>query len=253
MNTLTAACFALLINMSAVAKEPVPKVFNTYANAEIVIESDGRVSDITFVGPKLGATLESSLSAKIREPGLFHTGMLNGKPAQTHSMLLLQLRAESDLKNKQALFSLHNISVSTRYLPDSKNYVIYPRRMLQRGREAEVLVHIRYDANGVVIDAHVDESQSKVHADFALSALRYTRNLKFFVETVGGVKQGGSASVPVFYKIVGNNDSLANYVFRLPSGERLEMQPGEPAPDVTATKMQASLTKPFVPQALTDG
>jgi|GEM_PF-3521285 len=253
MKSWIAAGFALAISLSAVAKEPIPTVFTTYANAKIVIESDGRVSDIKFVGPKLGATFESSLSAKIREPGLFQTGLLNGKPAQTHSMLQLQLRAESDVKNKQTVFSLYNIVVSTRYLPDSHNYVIYPKRMLQRGREAQVLVHISYDANGAVIDAHVDETQSKVHADFARSALRYTRNLKFFVETVGGVKQGGSAFVPVSYKIVGNDDVLANYEFRLPSGERLQMQPGEPVPDVTSTKMQASLTKPFVPQALTDG
>ncbi len=253
MNSWTAACLALVISTSAVAKEPMPTVFNTYANAEIVIEPDGWVSDIKFVGSKLGATLESSLSAKIREPGLFQTGLINGKPAQTHSMLQLQLRAESDLKNKQALFSLYNIAVSTMYLPDSQNYVIYPERMLQKGREAKVLVHVSYDTNGAVTDAHVDETQSKVHADFARSALRYTRNLKFFVETVGGVKQGGSAFVPVYYVIAENKEALASYVFKLPSGERLEMQPGEPTPDVTATKMQASLTKPFMPQALTDG
>ena len=252
MKSWIAACFALAISLSAAAKEPIPTVFTTYANAEIVIESDGRVSDIKFVGPKLGSTLESELSAKIRAPDLFQAGLLNGKPARTQTMLMLQLRAESDLKNKQTLFSLHDISVSTITL-NARNYPIYPERMLQNQREANLLLKVNYDVNGVVTDARIDADQPKVHIDFVHSALRFARKMQFFVENVGGVAQGGEAFVPVFYKMAGSSENAANYTFRLPSGERLNMRPGEPKPEVTSTKMQASLSKPFVPQALTDG
>ncbi len=252
MKSWTAACFALAISLPAVAKEPTPTVFTTYANAEVVIEPDGRISDIKFVGPKLGSALESSLSAKIRAPDLFQAGLLNGTPARTHSMLTLQLRAESDLKNKQTLFSLHDVSVSTMLFSSGRNYPIYPENMLRNGREAKVVVEVSYDAHGVVTDAHVDAAQPKMHIDFERSALRYARKAKFFVEEVGGVAQGGSAFVPVFYKII-DKSALAQYTFKLPSGGSLNMQPGEPTPDVTSTKMQASLSKPFVPQALTDG
>ena len=64
---------------------------------------------------------------------------------------------------------------------------------------------------------------------------------------------GGSAFVPVTYKIVSDSELSALYTFKLPSGGSLNMQPGEQTPDVTSTKMQASLSRPFVPQALTDG
>ena len=251
MNKWIAVCFALMFSQSGMAKAPIPTVFNTYAYAEIVIESDARVSQIKFVGPKLGSTLESLLVQKIQTPNFLQVGLLNGKPARTHSLLILQLRAESDLKNKQTLFSLHNVSVSTMALPSPRNNPIYPESMLRWQREAKVVVLVTYDANGTVTAADVDESQPKVHADFARSALRYARNVKFFVEKVGGVAQGGSAYVPVFYKIVG--DSSANYTFRLPSGSRLDMRAGEPELEVSALKMQASLTRPFVPQALTGG
>ena len=238
--------------MSAVAKEPVPTVFTTYANTEIVIESDGRVSDIKFIGPKLGSALESSLAAKIRAPDLFQVGLLNGKPARTHTMLQLQLRAESDLENKQTMFSLHNISVSTMPVANAQNYLIYPESMLRNQREAKLVVQVTYDANGAVTDAQLDLAQPKVHAAFSRSALRYARKMKFFVEKVGGVAQGSIAFIPVIYKIAGQNELLANYTFRLPSGGRLDMQPGEPVSNVISTKMQVSLSKPFVPQALTD-
>ncbi len=253
MTKWIAVCFALAISLSAVAKAPAPTVFNTYAFAEIVIESNGKVSDIKFVGPKLGATLEQVLIAKIRAPNLLQVGLLNDKPARTHSMLLMKLRAESDLKNKQTLFSLHDVSVSTMPVPNRRNHPIYPENLMRWGHEAKVIVQVSYDANGAVTDAHVDTAQPKVHADFARSALRYARSMKFFVEKVGGVAQGGSVVIPVFYKMVGENESPPFYTFKLPSGERLNMYPGEPAPEVTSTKMQASLSKPFVPQALTDG
>ena len=253
MKSWIATCFALAISISALAKEPIPTVFTTYANAEVVIEADGQVSDIKFVGPKLGSALESSLSAKIRAPDLFQVGLLNGKPARTHSMVQLQLRAESDLKNKQTLFSLNDISVSTMFFTSGRDYPIYPERMIQNQREAKVLVQVSYDAKGTVTDAQVDATQPRVHLDFERSALRYVRRLKFFVEEVGGVAQGGSATVPVFYKIISNDQLAALYTFKLPSGVSIDMQPGEPKPDVTSTKTQASLSKPFVPQALTDG
>lgn len=253
MTKWIALCFALAISLSAVAKEPTPTVFNTYAYAEVVIEPDARVSDIKFVGTKLGSALESILVAKIRAPNLLQAGLLNGKPARTNSMLLLQLRAESDLKNKQTLFTLHNISVSTMPLPNSRNRMIYPETMLRWQREAKIVVQVNYDAKGAVTDAHVDTTQPKVHIDFERSALRYARNLKFFVEKVGEVRQGGSVFIPVVYKMLGPNESPAFYSFKLPTGESLDMYPGEPAAEVIPTKMQASLIKPFVPQALTGG
>ena len=254
MNKWIAACFAFAISLSAVAKAPIPTVFNTYAYAEVVIEPDARVSDIKFVGAKLGSGLESILVAKIRAPNLLQAGLLNGKPARTNSMLLLQLRAESDLQNKQTLFTLHNISVSTMPVPDSRNRVIYPENMLRQQRDAKVVLQVSYDAKGTVTDAHVDATEPKVPADFARSALRYARNLKFFVEKVGDVRQGGSVSIPVVYKMLGKNESPETYSFKLPTGESLDMYPGEPAAEVIpTTKMQASLTEPFVPQALTGG
>ena len=252
MKKWIAVALALAISMTVFAKQPIRTVFNTFANAEIVIESDGRVSDVKFVGPKLGSALESLLAAKIKAPSLFQVGRLNGKPARTHSLVTLQLRAESDLKNKQTLFSLHNISVSTMMLPNNRNRLAYPENMLRNLREADVLVKVSYDANGEVTSAHVDESRAKVHLDFERSALRFARKLKFFVERVGGLPQGGSAFIPVNYKIAGIS-YMENYTFTLPSGARLNMQPGEPESDVVSTEMNASLTKPFVPQALTGG
>ena len=253
MKSWIAVGFALAISMSAVAKESMPTVFTTYTHAEVVIEADGQVSDIKFVGQKLGNALESSLSAKIRAPDLFQAGLLNRKPARTHSMMRLQLRAESDLKDKQTLFSLHDISVSTMFFTSGRNYPVYPESMLRNQREAEVIVQVSYDAEGTVTDARVNPTQPRLHLDFERSALRYARRLKFFVEEVGGVAQGGSATVPVFYKIISNDQLAALYTFKLPSGVSIDMQPGEPKPDVTSTKTQASLSKPFVPQALTDG
>ena len=125
--------------------------------------------------------------------------------------------------------------------------------MLQNQREANLLLKVSYDVNGVVTDARIDADQPKVHIDFVHSALRFARKMQFFVENVGGVAQGGEVFVPVSYKMAGSSENAANYTFRLPSGERLNMRPGEPKPEVTSTKTQASLSKPFVPQALTDG
>jgi TonB family protein len=249
--SIAALIFGLLTSSALLAKAPTPKVFTTYASAEITLEADGSVTEVKFVGPRLGEKLEAALSAKIRAPNLFLAGQVNGKPARTHSLVQLQLRAESDLKNKQTLFSLHNVSISTMALPSNSNFLKYPLSMMQANREARLSVRVTYDAKGFVTDAQIDQTQPKVHIEFRQSALRFARNMKFFVEEVNGIAHGGGAIIPVVYAL--QDDSSARYTFKLPSGERLEMQAGEPAPEVRSEKTQASLTKPFVPQALSDG
>ncbi len=248
-----ALCFALSMSLASLAKAPEPTVFTTYAKAEIVIEADGQVSMVKFVGPKLGNALETSLSRKIKAPNLFQAGLLNGKPARTHSLVMLQLRAQSDVAQNQTVFSLHNVFVNTMALPDQRNRIIYPENMLRNHWEAQLTVAVSYDAKGDVTDAQVDETQAKVHAEFRRSALRYARNMKFFVEEVGGVAQGGQVFVPLVYKIAGENDAFGPYTLKLPAGGHLDMQPGEPAPDLMSSKMNAALTQPFVPQSLMDG
>jgi TonB family protein len=251
-SKLLALCFALSLSLTIGAAAPIPSVFTSYANAEIVIEANGEVSAIQFVGPKLGDGLEASLSSKIKAPNLFQAGQLNGKPARTRSLITLQLRAQSDVAKKQTVFSLYNVMVSTMAMPNPKNRLNYPESMLRTRREAKLTVAVTYNARGDVTDAQIDPAPN-VHEQFRKSALRYASNMKFFVEEVGGIKQGGQARIPIVYKIAGRDDATGPYTLRLPAGGHLDMQPGEPAPELISVKMNAALTKPFVPQSLLDG
>jgi TonB family protein len=183
-----------LISTAAVAQEPASTI--VHISWKVSVGSDGHVTRLTTTDT-LVPGIHERLEQEIRG-WRFSPGKVNGEPATTDSNLQLTLDVRPVDANSS---TVHVVGVSTgggygKTLPPH-----YPVASARARRQGLVLLKVRYDVAGKVVDVVRADDAPRVDEPFVRSAIDATRKWTFEPEVVGGHPLAGSMWVPVCFSL----------------------------------------------------
>lgn len=214
---------ALLIHPLAHAGkvERLPQRLVTSISAEVTVGADGKLLSIGELSPKLDPQMRDLMLAEMRAVE-FSPGKLDGQPVavQTNLSLTLGLRDGAEPGD----FVLELVDVATGPSMTSRRPPKYPDALLQQGREAKVMTHLRYDTEGRVIDAAIIAAD--LPERFVKNVvLRAAHTWRFEPEVADGKRLAGEAFVPVTFTL---DRPAPKFYVRTKSGSRLEFAIEQP-------------------------
>lgn len=207
----------LLLTTCALAEriERLPQRLVTSISADVTVGADGQLQSIGELSPKLDPELQALVLAEMRAVE-FSPGRVDGRPVVVQTSLSLTLGLRDGAQPGEFLLELVDVGTGPNFV--SRRAPQYPPAMLQRGREAKVMTHLRYDADGRVVDAEIISSSVPVNQvkGWVLAAAHKWR---FEPERADGIGLAGEAFVPVRFTL---DRPIPKYLVRLNSGTRLE-------------------------------
>jgi TonB family protein len=208
---------SLLLTTSAIAAkvERLPQRLVTSISADVTVGPDGQLQSIGELSPELDPQMRELVLAEMRAVE-FSPGRVDGRPVVVQTGLSLTLGLRDGAKPGEFLLELVDVGTGPNFV--SRRAPQYPPAMLQRGREAKVMTHLRYDADGRVVDAEIISSSVPVNQvkGWVLAAAHKWR---FEPERADGNGLAGEAFVPVWFTL---DRPVPKYIVRLKSGTRLE-------------------------------
>jgi TonB family protein len=208
---------SLLLTTSALAAkvERLPQRLVTSISADVTVGPDGQLQSIGELSTELDPQMRELVLAEMRAVE-FSPGRIDGRPVAVQTGLSLTLGLRDGAVPGD--FVLELVDVGTGPSMTSRRPPKYPPAMLARGREATVMTHLRYDADGRVTDAEIIRASVPEHhvRDVVLRAAQAWR---FDPERADGKGLAGEAFVPVRFTL---DRPAPTFVVRLKSGTRLE-------------------------------
>lgn len=225
MRTVLALSLATCLTMAAPAEaskvERLPQRLVTSISADVTVGADGKLESIGELSAELDPQMRELVLSEMRAVE-FSPARLNGRPVAVQTSLSLKLGLRDG--SEPGDFALELVDVSTGPAMTSRRPPKYPDALLQQGREAKVMTHLRYDDEGRVIDAAI------VAADlperFVKSAvLRAAHSWRFEPEKANGQGLPGEAYIPVIFRL---DRPMPKFIVRTTSGTRLEFAAEQP-------------------------
>jgi len=210
--------------VSAGKLERLPQRLITSISAEVTVGADGQLQSIGELSAALDPHMRDLVLAEMRAVQ-FSPGRLDGRPVsvRTNLSLTLGLRDAAERGN----FVLELVDVGTGATMTSRRPPKYPDAMLQQGREAKLMIHLRYDADGRVVDVEIISADlPERHVKREL--MRAAHSWRFDPEKVDGVGLAGEAFVPVSFTL---DRPTPKFIVRTKSGTRLEFEAEKPRED----------------------
>lgn len=191
-HTLVAA----ILSTAPLHAADTPKILNfTWS---ITVDANGQVTRLDSES-KLTPELKDQLEQGIRT-WRFKPGTINGQAAVTDSRLYVALQATPIDEERSALQVIRAATgggYGTMVPPK------YPEASVAARRQGLVLLRVRYDENGTVVESALYEKAP--HADQALvnAAIAAVKRWTFKPEVVGGHPLASTALVPVCFSLHG--------------------------------------------------
>ena len=215
---------SILLTTSALAAkvERLPQRLVTSISAEVTVGPDGQLQSIGELSVKLDPEMRELVLAEMRAVE-FSPGRLGGQPVAVQTILSLTLGLRDGAEPGE--FVLELVDVGTGPSMSSRRPPKYPNAMLQQGREAKVMTHLRFDAEGRVIDAEIISASLPEH-HVKDAVLRAAHSWRFEPERADGNGIPGEAFVPVYFTL---DRPAPTFKVRLKSGTRLEFAAEQPS------------------------
>ena len=210
---LLAAALAAVPVLSAVAAQTGPATFEMGADGEIQIAADGHVSDYRLQS-KLPDAVAKLVDHDVRG-WLFEPVVVNGTAVVAKTAVHLDLHAEPAAKADSYVVRIANVRFGGPRA-DHVKQPVYPPRAIDSHVGARVMVAVRLDDNGNVVDAAVRQTSLDARASSEGEAERYRKLFEHaslaaakewhydLSESLNGKKIGTTALVPVVFSLRGS-------------------------------------------------
>ncbi len=208
---LAAACLTA-VNMPALAGKSAPTL-EMRADGEIQIGVDGHVSDYRLQS-KLPATLADLIDHAVRG-WVFVPVLVDGVPVVAKTAMHLDLKAEPAANDSYTMRIANVAFGEPRRSHDHVRPPAYPAAAVAARLGAKVLLYVRLDETGTVVEAQPYQTSLDARASseneaehwrkiFEQASVAAARNWHFELsETVNGHPIGTTAIVPIVYNVVG--------------------------------------------------
>lgn len=199
----------LLLTIPAVAQEKSKAQFETYVSGTIDVAKDGAVSGYTLddkVKPAIRAAIDKNVRAWHFEPIT-----VDGQAVAATTQMNLQLLA-LPLENGD-----YGLRVEKAWFgdPQRSNHMpapAYPVDAARAGRQAKVVLVLRLDPQGNVVEAFPEQTSLDITPDgkkaeywrkrFQEASIRAAKEWKFTItEKIDGHPIGGSVRIPISYAL----------------------------------------------------
>lgn len=192
-NTLAAAAF---LGPAFLHAAEVPKILN--CTWSISVDASGQVTRLDSES-KLTPEFKDRLEREIRA-WRFKPGTVNGQEAATDSRLYVTLQATPIDDERSAL---HVVRAATgggygKMVPPR-----YPRASVDARRQGLVLLRVRYDESGQVVESMLSDKAPRADKALVDAAIAAVKQWTFTPEVVGGHPLASNALVPVCFSLHG--------------------------------------------------
>jgi len=213
---LLAAAFVATPTLPILAAQTGPATFEMGADGEIQIAPDGHVSDYRLQS-KLPDVVAKLVDHDVRG-WLFEPVVINGTAVVAKTAVHLDLHAEPTAKGDTYVIRIANARFGGPR-PDRVKHPVYPPRAIDDHVGARVMVAVRLDDAGNVVDAAVRQTSLDARASSEGEAERYRKLFEHaslsaakdwhydLSESLNGKKMGTTAIVPVVFSLRGLNTS----------------------------------------------
>lgn len=185
----------LAVPLLASAAGPPRKPVDLTMSWVVAVDKDGKLGAMTPTEDK-NMGLYQRLETGIRKFWVFKPGKVNGKPAPTETTLTVH----STLEPVDGFYRVRVRDASTGPRYDKTVSFKYPDEALMSHRGGGVLLEVRYDATGKIIDAKATRGgEPKPGPDIERAAVIAVKQWTLKPETVGGHGIAGKALVPLCF------------------------------------------------------
>lgn len=181
----------------AVAADNAAQELRSQTHWTISLDAAGHVAQLDSRS-ELAPALRESLQKAIRG-WTFEPSRIDGKamPTETSLTAWISLEPQSDDR-----FSIRVDDARTGGRVDAAQAPVFPRKAAQLGLQQMVVMNVRYDAHGHVIDASLAPDSQHAQPALVRSALSAVRKWTFEPERVGGDGIAGLVVVPICFSVV---------------------------------------------------
>lgn len=187
---------AAILSAAPLHAAETPKILSLTWN--ISVDANGHVSRLESEN-KLPPELQERLEREIRT-WQFKAGTVDGRAAETDSKLYVRLSVEPIDGERSAL---RVVRAGTGGGYGTIVQPSYPEVSLRARRQGLVLLQVRYDESGRVVDAALFEKAPYADKPLVDAALAAVRRWAFKPEVVGGRPLASTALVPVCFGLHG--------------------------------------------------
>ena len=207
-------CLSLAVQA---ADKPQPE-FAMTASGDLEIGPDGKVTSWKMDSEKLGASVESLLQRNV-EQWRFEPVLVDGKPVIAKTRMTVELTAQP--RADGYLMKVDNVYFGSLKSRGSRQAPRYPVSAIRERLGARVLLMVKVDADGDVLEAHPyqtslskrgRERQAARWRDlFAQASVAAVSQWKFEPgEEIGGVQASQVIFVPIVFQIVEHGEKPDN-------------------------------------------
>jgi len=213
---LLAAALVAIPMLPVFAAQTAPAIFEMGADGEIQIATDGHVSDYRLQS-KLPDAVARLVDHDVRG-WLFEPVMVNGTAVVAKTAVHLDLHAEPAAKADSYIIRIANVRFGGPRA-DHVKQPMYPQYAIDARLGARVMVAVRLDDNGNVVDAAVRQTSLDARASsegeaerfrklFERASLAVAKDWHYNLsESLNGKKIGTTALVPVVFSLRGPGTS----------------------------------------------
>jgi len=163
--------------------------------ARVAIDSAGQVTDVKLARTTVGKAMRMALIARAQRVQ-FEPALLDGKPAAAEATICIVLGVDESEAGLSVVVDDIAIIAGYRKTPPPH----YPRKQLNRGITATVMLQLDYDAEGRVL-AVVPATADAPLDEFMVAALKAAKKWQLDPQRIGGVGIPGTATIPVRFTI----------------------------------------------------
>lgn len=201
--------------------ERLPQRLVTSISAEVTVGANGQLQSIGELSSELDPQLRDLVLAEMRAVE-FSPGRLDGRAVSVRTNLSLTLGLRDAAERGD--FVLELVDVGTGPAMTARRAPKYPAAMLRQGREAKVMTHLRYGADGRVVNVEII-SADLPERHLKDEVMRAAHTWRFEPEKADGIALAGDAFVPVYFTL---GRPAPKFVVRTKSGTRLEFEAEKP-------------------------
>jgi hypothetical protein len=212
---LRTASFTAMFALSAAAQsaQQATPVLEMTADGEVQIAVDGHVSDYRLknkLTPELDALIEKSVRGWLFEPVV-----IDGTAVVAKTAIHLRLKAEPRDQRDQYTVKVVDVQFGDPQLRKEGHPPHYPQAAVASGLGAKVMLSVRLDDTGKVVDVLPYQTSLDHRPSSELDALHWrqlfenssiaaARTWRFDLsETINGKPMGTSVMVPIVYSLTG--------------------------------------------------